>query len=128
MEKAAGLPVIVDADDVWVTEPGEQLRFTLKAPREGGIDSQRLREQLERCKAIEFLLAHFEYPAHPALADKFNYFKLRKGGLHNLNRGRRLAGGLVCSRFHGRQHQAAWTAAPRVGIQESAAGRTNEGR
>ena len=81
----------MDRDDIRVVQPREKLPLALEAARKRGIAlRQRGGQQLERDEPVQLRLARLKNPAHAALPDEFEDFKLRESRLHSFNGGRRL--------------------------------------
>ena len=101
----AGLPEIVDGDNIWMAQARQCLGFALESLGETLVAGALGREHLESHKTFELRLAGFEDNAHAALADERKHFELRERGSHCLDI-RRLRTSWF-GRLHGAGHKAA---------------------
>jgi len=67
-----------------MTQRRQCLRLARETGCKGRVPRQRLRQNLERNQAVELRLPCLEHATHPALADEFHDFQVRKRRRHGL--------------------------------------------
>ena len=85
----------IDRYNVRVVQAGEQPGLALEAAGEGGVGSERLRQEFQRGEAVELWLPHFVHRTHPTATDERHDLELRECRCDLLQRRRRGARGRV---------------------------------